>query len=352
MKKSTILMTTLVSTALLGACVGNAQAASVKIHKENKVVTVAGKKAKVYKNEKLTGAKKVAQGTVYKVDGSFKKKKVTYYRINQLNAKNKWVRKGFISSKEVKGMRENVEIPKWMTAKEDTVIWKNLYKSKKVSTLKEERNYLVKSNYKLGNGKKVYTVYKVSSFGDEKLVGYVNQADLKKFVEEKEKVRDVVAKGKQYMWENLSFSGKVDISPSHTYQVRKSFVLSGKRYYALYLGNRVEGYATADQFTEKKVKPSTENKPSHGGIDFDEIFDKWEQDAQDSLDKAEQGYQDATDKADDLLNDHLNIGHINTDIGNINTDIGDINTDIGDINTNIGSGGIHITVDQNGVHRS
>ena len=47
MKKSTILMTTLVSTALLGACVGNAQAASVKIHKENKVVTVAGKKAKV-----------------------------------------------------------------------------------------------------------------------------------------------------------------------------------------------------------------------------------------------------------------------------------------------------------------
>ena len=68
-------MTTLVSTALLGACVGNAQAASVKIHKENKVVTVAGKKAKVYKNEKLTGAKKVAQGTVYKVDGHLKRKK-------------------------------------------------------------------------------------------------------------------------------------------------------------------------------------------------------------------------------------------------------------------------------------
>lgn len=345
MKKSTILMTTLVSTALLGACVGNAQAASVKMHKENKVVTVSGKKAKVYKNEKLTGAKKVAQGTVYKVDGSFKKKKVTYYRINQLNAKNKWVRKGFISSKEVKGIRENIESPKWMTAKEDTVIWKNLYKGKKVSTLKEERNYLVKSNYKLGNGKKVYTVYKVSSFGDEKLVGYVNQADLKKFVEEKEKVRDVVAKGKQYMWENLSFSGKVDISPSRTYQVRKSFVLSGKRYYALYLGNRVEGYATADQFTEKKVKPSTGNKPSHGGTNFDEIFEDMDNDIKDAIDEA----QDAVDKGDDLSD---KLDQSMDSIGNINTDIGDINTDIGDINTNIGSGGIHITVDQNGVHRS
>lgn len=245
-------------TALLGLGVTKVDAATSSLKSCEKKVT-ATRSFKLYTDSKLKKSSKKDSGTVYDVDGYRIINGKKYYRVYQADKY-----KGYINSADFADLKA-VKYEKDVTlTKDDYTRWKTLYYSSKKGTTKNGDVYYAKYYYKLGNGKKYYSLYHKDSKNKDVWQGYANASGFKdlKYQSEGKKVGVL----KDYTeWKNFYFSIKKGTTKSllnKEVTAKGSYTLgNGKKYYSIYDSkNKWLGYVNAGAFVEKGSKAYYSNK--------------------------------------------------------------------------------------------
>lgn len=235
MKKNLLLSTLLFSSILM---VGSTKADASTLKSENKTITVTSKSAKLFKDTKLKSYSTTKQGTVYQVDGYKVINGKRYYRLYQINSKGSKTYKGYLKSSDAKNLAFTKENKKFI-AKKNSTLWANLYYSQKEDVLKKEKVYFTKGYYKLGNGKKYYSIYQKNNKNKDKWCGYIHSGSLKQL--KAKSYNKIVTLTRNYSsWNNLYFTQKKD-SYNYTkginYKAKEYYTINGKRFYSLYRTN-------------------------------------------------------------------------------------------------------------------
>lgn len=236
-------------TALWGIGAIRADATTSSLKSCEKKVT-ATRTFKLYEDSKLKKSSTKDSGTVYDVDGYRMINGKKYYRVYQ---SNKY--KGYIKSSDFADLKA-VKYGKDVTlTKDDYTRWKTLYYSSKKGTTKKGDVYYAKYYYKLGNGKKYYSLYRKDSKNRDIWQGYVNVSGFQdlKYKSEGKKVGVL----KDYTeWKNFYFSIKKGTTKSilnKEVTAKGSYTLgNGKKYYSIYdSDNKWLGYVNISAFVEK-----------------------------------------------------------------------------------------------------
>lgn len=213
-----------------------------------------------YRDFDFTVAGHLAAGRQYYTNGYYSLKGMKYYSIysQDKNGKRSWL--GYVSEKNVRLLKLE-KFSKQVTVKKAGKRYQNFFWQSK-GDLKVGDVYRVNGQYRLGDGRTYYTLYRTGKDGKEKWYGYANAtmfSDLK--MVKKELNVTVIHNYKRY--KDFYFNKKGDTEKGEAYRTRGYYQLgNGEKYYSLYKldkkGNQVwQGYTNVKNFRQLTLKKQT-----------------------------------------------------------------------------------------------